>query len=334
VVDGELVITPYEGLSAALGATNTTKTSCGAAAKCALTFETVAGNEAAVSSVDVVFVVGAYFYADLARSPSGEEGEWKDRTSMNLPQRDLDNIAAVVAMKAQKPSLKVVVVMKSGGAIVVTPWVGGVDAVVMAWFAGMKEGTALAEIVFGDVNPSGKVAQSFPVAESDLPAFQNGTTGDVAYDYYHGYRWLDRQHRAARYPFGYGLSYTSFEYSSLAIASPTVAETGIVDVTVNVKNTGPRTGSEVVQLYVGYGNSAVADGWGRPTKELKAFARAEDILPGTTRTVTLHVKASELAYWNAAAKKMTVEKMAYPIWVGPSSDTTNPSTRTGTFTVQ
>ncbi len=333
VVDGSLVITPWEGLSAALPATNTSRTDCGGAAKCALTFETVAGNEAAIQDSDVVVVVAAYFYADLARSPSGEEGEWKDRVSMSLPQRDLDNIAQAVALKAAHPAMKVVVVMKSGGAIVVNPWEGGVDAILMAWYAGMKEGTALGEILFGDVNPSGKVVQSFPVAESDLPPFDNTTTGDVDYGYYHGYRWLERQGIAPKYPFGYGQSYTTFAYSNLQVANPALTAAGTLDVTVDVQNTGPVTGSEVVQLYVGFASTAVADAWGRPRKQLEAFARAADLAPGEKRTVSLHVKAADLAYWSVAAQQMTVEKMAYQLYVGPSSSSTDPNMKTGTFTI-
>jgi beta-glucosidase len=332
VIDSELVITPYEGLAEAVGATNTSSSSCGSATRCALSFETVAGNEAAVQAADVVFVITAYYPADLARSPAGEEGEWKDRVSLSLPQRDLDNISAAVALKGAKPALKVVVIVKSGGAIV-TPWIGGVDAVVMAWYAGMKEGTALAEIVFGTVNPSAKLVQSFPVNEGDLPAFQNTTTGDVPYDYYHGYRWLDREGTPPRFPFGFGLSYTTFAYSNLVVQTPTVSADGTVTVTVDVTNTGPRTGTEVVQLYVGYDDTAVSDAWGRPEKELKAFARAEDLAPDETRTVTLKVHAADLAYWDGAAKRMTVEKMTYPVYVAPSSDTDGPNALNGSFTV-
>lgn len=334
VVDGELVITPYEGLKEALGATNTSRTTCGTAARCAVTFEDVAGNQAAIQDADAVVVVTAYFYADLARSSSGEEGEWKDRVSLALPDRDLANLAAVAAMKAANPALKVIVVMKSGAAVVVNPWEAGVDALVMAWYAGMKEGTALGEILFGDVNPSGKLVQSFPVAESDLPAFDNVTTGDVTYDYYHGYRWLEREGRAPKYPFGHGLAYTTFAYSNLQVTTPTLSGTGTLSVTVDVRNTGPVAGDEVVQLYVGFGNTALADAWGRPVKELKAFARAEGLLPGATRTVALQVKAADLAYWNVAAQKMTVEKMAYPLFVGPSSASANPNMLTGSFTIQ
>lgn len=178
VVDSELVITPTEGLEEAFAGTTTS----------VISKAEVAGNEAALAGANVIIVVSAYYYADLARSTSGEEGEWKDRVSLALPARDLTNIANAVALKSTNPALKVIVVAKSGGAILVNDWIEGVDALLMGWYAGMKEGTALAEILFGAVNPSGKLCQSFPKQETDLPTFDNVTTGDVAYDYYHGYR--------------------------------------------------------------------------------------------------------------------------------------------------
>ncbi len=323
VVDGSLVITPFEGLRDALEATGGTVTS----------HETVAGNEAVIGAADLVVVVGAYFYADLARSSSGEEGEWKDRSSLQLPARDLANLAAVAQLKAQHPAMKVVVVLKSGGTVVVKDWVAGADAVLMVWFAGMKEGTALAELLFGDVTPSGKLVQSVPMQESDLPPFDNVTTGDVVYDYYHGYRWLERKGLTPQYPFGFGLSYTTFQYSNLVVPTAPVAADGTLTVTVDVKNTGTRAGSEVVQLYVGFQGTAVADAWGRPVKELKAFARLADLAPGATKTATLTVKAADLAYWDVAAKAMTVEKMQHQLFVGPSSDSSDPNMKTGVFTI-
>jgi beta-glucosidase len=327
VVDAALVITPFEGISAAFAGDGRT----------AVTYESVAGNEASIQTADAVVVVGAYYYADLARSSSGEEGEWKDRVSMALPARDLANIANAVALKGapgSNPNLEVIVVAKSGGAVVVDDWIGGVDALVMSWYAGMKEGTALAEILFGDVNPSGKLCQSFPRLETDLPAFDNANTGDVPYDYYHGYRWLDKHATAPRYPFGYGLSYTTFSYSSLDVANPTLGTGDTLTVSVDVTNTGPVAGTEVVQLYVGYPNTALTTGWGRPVKELKAFARVGPIAPGATRTATLSVKASDLGYWDAAAKAWTVEKNVHQLYVGPSSDAADPNMRTTTFTIQ
>ncbi|MDP1829033.1 MAG: glycoside hydrolase family 3 N-terminal domain-containing protein [Archangium sp.] len=324
VVDGSLVITPFEGIAAVFEGDGATVTA----------YQDVAGNEAAIGGADLVVVVGAYFYADLARSSSGEEGEWKDRASLQLPQRDLSNIAGAVALKAARPAMKVVVVLKSGGAVVVSDWVAGVDAVVMAWYAGMKEGTALAEILFGDVNPSGKLCQSVPVRESDLPAFLNAVTGDVPYDYFHGYRWLEKQGVAPQYAFGFGLSFTSFEYANLRLESAAIGADGTLRASIDVKNTGPRKGSEVVQLYVGYAGTSVSDDWGRPVKELKAFARLDDLAPGETRTATLTVDANDLAYWDVASRQPVVERMTYQLSVGPSSDSTDPNMRTTTFEVQ
>ena len=323
VVDGTLVVTPYEGIAEAFAGPG----------KTVVTFQEVAGNQAALGTADVIVVVAAYHYADLARTSSGEEGEWKDRVSLSLPARDLANIAGAVALKGARPGLKVVVVMKSGGAIVVGDWIGGVDALIMAWFGGMREGAALAEILFGDVNPSGKLCQSFPARESDLPPFDNDNHGDVPYGYYHGYRWLEKQGIAPRYPFGFGLSYTTFAYSNLVVADADIGAGETLSVSVDVKNTGPVTGSEVVQLYVGYEHTAVADTWGRPVKELEGFARVEDLAPGETRTVTIAVKAADLAYWDVAGKRWTVEKMVHQLYVGPSSDAASPGMLRATFTI-
>jgi len=320
VVDGELVITPFEGIRDAFSGDTES-------------YLEVAGNEADIAEADVVVIIGAYFYADLARSSSGEEGEWKDRESLELPQRDLDNITAAIALKAQNPDMLLIVVAKSGGAIVVKDWIDDADALVMSWYAGMKEGTALAEILFGDVNPSGKTCQSFPVEEADLPFFDNTNKEDVVYDYYHGYRWLDREGIAPQYPFGFGLSYTTFDYANLSVAEATVAKDGTLSVSVDVTNSGPVVGSEVVQLYVGFANTAVDDAWGRPVKTLAAFARAEDIAPGETRTVTMTVDVSRLAYWNVADQEWQVEAMDYELFVGPSSDAADPNMLSGSFTV-
>ncbi|TNF38211.1 MAG: hypothetical protein EP329_01075, partial [Deltaproteobacteria bacterium] len=274
-----------------------------------------------------------YFYADLARSSSGEEGEWKDRESLALPQRDVDNITAAIALRDQYPDLKIVVVAKAGGAIVVKDWIDDVDALLMAWYGGMKEGTALAEILFGDVNPSGKTCQSFPVEESDLPFFDNTNKEDVAYSYYHGYRWLDHEGITPQYPFGFGLSYTTFAYSNLQLAESTVARDGTLTVSVDVENTGPVAGSEVAQLYVGFANTAVDDAWGRPVKTLAAFARVADLAPGAKETVTMTVDVSRLAYWNVSDRAWEVEAMDYELFVGPSADATDANMLTGSFTV-
>jgi beta-glucosidase len=336
VIDPTLVFTPYEGLHAALGATNTAAGACNgpAGTPCVLKFDALGGNEASVAGSDVLVVVTGFQPADLGRSPLGEEGEWKDRVDLQVMARDRANIDAAVAWRSANPGSRVIVVLKGGGAIVVNPWVEQVDGLLMAWYAGMQEGVALAELMFGVANPSGKLVQSFPAAEADLPPFLNTTSGDVQYGYYHGYRWLDREGKIPTYHFGYGLSYTTFAYSNLVVETPAVSDTGEVVVKVDVTNTGPRTGSEVVQAYVGYPNTQVDDAWGRPVKELKAFARVADLAPDQTETVTLTIPARELAYWDAAADAMRVERMEYQLLVGPSSDASDPNMRTATFTVQ
>jgi beta-glucosidase len=323
-LDPELVITPFEGIATALEGTGAT----------ASAFRTVAGNEAAVGAADVVLVVTGYYPADLGRGSSGEEGEGKDRVSLQLPQRDLDNLTAALALKAARPALKLVVAMKSGGAVVVAPWVGQVDALLMVWFGGVVEGTALAELLFGDVNPGGRLVQSFPVSESDLPAFRNDTSGEVPYDYYHGYRWLERKGVKPQYAFGWGLSYTTFGFSNLTVAQPSLSAADTLSVTVDVTNTGPRAGTAVAQLYVGYDGTAVKDQWGRPVKDLRAFARVADLAPGEKRTVTLAVKAADLGYWDSAAHAFKVEKMSYQLYVGPSSDLADPNVLRATFSIR
>ncbi|MBS2023236.1 MAG: glycoside hydrolase family 3 C-terminal domain-containing protein [Deltaproteobacteria bacterium] len=330
VVDGTLVINPFEGIRDAFVDTG----------KTAVTFTTVAGNESSIGSSDVVVIVAAYQYADLARTSSGEEGEWKDRVSLALPQRDLDNINAAIALKSAHPNLKIVVVTKSGGAVLVKDWIGSVDAHLHAWYAGMAEGTALAEILFGDTNPSGHLVQSFPVNESDLPAFQNTTQGDVNYNYFHGYRWLEKKGIAPQYWFGYGQSYTTFAFSNLQVANATIPATGTLSVSVDVKNTGPVAGSTVAQLYVGFDNTQVpggpdgTNGWGRPVKQLFGFARVADLAPNETRTVTINVDASELGYWDTSAKKFIVEKMVHQLYVGPTANPNDPNMKKSSFTIQ
>jgi len=169
------------------------------------------------------------------------------------------------------------------------PWLDQVGAVLMAWYPGEAGGTAIAEVFFGDVNPSGKLPVTFPRAESDLPPFDD-TSPAVQYGYFHGYRYLDRNDTAPLFPFGFGLAYTTFRYSNLAITPATASPWGRVRVTADVTNTGPVAGDEVAQLYVGYRGSRVD----RAVRDLKAFARVH-LEPGETRTVPFEVRAPDLA---------------------------------------
>jgi beta-glucosidase len=164
----------------------------------------------------------------------------------------------------------------------------------------------------------------------------------VNYNYYHGYRYFEKLKITPQYWFGHGLSYTTFALSNLHLSSQTIAADGAITVTVDVKNTGPVAGAQVVQAYVGYENTALvtgtppsaAAGWGRPVKELKAFGRTKELAPGASETLTMTVKAADLVYWDVATQKYVVEKMVHQLSVAPSADPNDPNKLASTFTVQ
>jgi beta-glucosidase len=195
------------------------------------------------------------------------------------------------------------------------PWVDRVAAILFAWYPGQEGGRAIGDVLFGDVVPSGKLPISFARREEDLPEFRNAPDQlAVTYDYWHGYRHLDRQGTAPLFPFGFGLSYTTFRYANLTLSAATVPPSGRVRATVDVTNGGAVAGDEVVQLYVGYLGSRVE----RAVNDLKAFARVH-LEPGETRTVVLDLPAAELAFWDVAAGAWEVEPISYAVRVGPSS---------------
>jgi beta-glucosidase len=230
-----------------------------------------------------------------------------DRAGLALPRNQDQVVADVAALNPRT----IVVLEGSGG--VTMPWLADVEAVVMAWYPGEQGGTAIAEVLFGDINPSGKLPVVFANAESELPPFDNVSLA-VTYDYYYGYRYLDRHAIAPLFPFGFGLSYTTFRYTNLTITPATIGPYGRVRVTAAVTNTGTVAGDEVVQLYIGYHGSRVD----RPVRELKAFARVH-LDPGQTEMVPLDVRAADVAYWDSVAGAFVAEPITYNVGVGPSS---------------
>jgi beta-glucosidase len=260
-------------------------------------------DQAAVAAADAAVVV--------AGLTSDDEGEGLithgDRDSLALSPDQDQLIAAVAALNPRS-----IVVLEGSGALLM-PWVDDVAAVLMAWYPGQRGGDALADVLFGDVTPSGKLPMSFPVAEQDLPPFDN-TSLAVTYDYYHGYRYLDRNGTAPLFPFGFGLSYTTFQYSNLTIAPTTLSPYGHVRVTADVTNTGTVPGDEIAQLYIGYQTSQVD----RAVSDLKGFVRVH-LEPGETRTVSFDVRAADLAFWNTATGAWEVEPITYDVRVGSSS---------------
>jgi beta-glucosidase len=212
----------------------------------------------------------------------GDETEGADRASLSLPGRQDEIVRAAAAVNP-----KIVVITTSGAAIAM-PWLDQVRAVLHGWFPGQEAGAAFTDVLLGDVSPSGKLPVSFPKRLEDEPAFGSfpGAGGKVAYKegILIGYRWYDTRKIEPLFPFGYGLSYTTFAYRDLAV-SAWDPERG-VSVRLRVKNTGARRGAEVVQIYVHAPSAAVS----RPEQELRAFAKV-DLAPGEERLVTLKLPA-------------------------------------------
>ena len=282
--------------------------------------------------------------SELAASAKGNDiaiitfgrnsGEFFDRTSADfeLSARERELLSKVTAaFHAQ--GKKVVVVLNIGGVIETASWKNIPDAVLLAWQAGQEGGNSVTDILTGVESPSGKLPMTFPVNLMDAASSRNfpiDATGEVYFmnrredvglkdvdvtryeeGIYVGYRWFDKENLPVSYPFGYGLSYTSFEYSE-----PTVVNDGkTVTATVCVKNTGSVAGKEVVELYV----SAPAGSLDKPVKELKAYAKTAKLAPGESAQVTLTFPTSELASFDEAASAWVVDAGTYTFLFGASS---------------
>ena len=223
-----------------------------------------------------------------------------DRTRIDLPdaqQRLLERIVAV-----GKPT---VLVLMSGSAVAVNWAQEHVPAIVEAWYGGQAAGSALADVLFGDYNPGGRLPVTFYKSVNDLPAFDDYRMAGRTYRFFKG---------SPLYPFGYGLSYTTFAYKNLRTSSARLRAADTLIVRVDVTNTGRRTGDEVAQLYVRHLGSRVE----RPTEDLRGFRRVT-LKPGETHTVAFSLPASSLAYWNSATHRWVVEQEPVELAVGASS---------------
>jgi beta-glucosidase len=210
------------------------------------------------------------------------------------------------------------IVVLNVGSPVEMAWAGDVAAILQSWYGGQEAGNALADVLFGDVTPSGKLPSTFPVRLADNPAFINypGENGQVHYGegFFVGYRYYDKKQIAPLFPFGHGLSYTTFAYDNLRLNGSEFGPGDEIVVQVDVTNTGQRAGQEVVQLYVGDEVSRLV----RPLQELKAFAKVA-LEPGQTKTVTLTLSEQSLAYYDPAAGGWFVEPGDFTVHVGSSS---------------
>ena len=241
------------------------------------------------------------------------EGEGVDRSDFNMPQGQNELIKAVA--KANKNT---VVVLFGGTTCDMTKWIGLVPSVLQAWYPGVECGNALADVLFGNVNPSGKLPDTFGRTRKDYPDYGNfpGKDGKVNYaeGIFVGYRHFDKAKITPQFAFGHGLSYTTFKYSNIKLSNDVMRHNGKVKVSLTVANTGAREGAEVVQLYVGEIRPTVP----RPVRELKGFQRV-NLKPGEKKTVTFEIDESALSFYNVAAKKWKANSGAYEISVGSSS---------------
>ncbi len=256
-------------------------------------------------SADAVVIIVGYTYKD--------EGEYfslllkggGDRINLGLKSNEVKLIKSVSDVNQN-----CIVVLIGGSAIIMEEWKEDVPAILMAWYSGMEGGNALADIIFGRVNPCGKLPFSIPKDPVHLPFFDKDAE-EIEYGYYHGYTLLEKQNIQPAFHFGFGLSYTEFKYENLNVNLSNDSIIASIDVT----NIGNRKGEEVVQLYVGFENSKID----RPKKLLKGFKKVE-IKPKETKNVNIRVNNNDLAYYNPETKKWEIERMKYTIFVGLSSD--------------
>jgi beta-glucosidase len=240
------------------------------------------------------------------------EGEGIDRPDMELVG---DQVELIERVAAANPNT--VVVLQTGSPITM-PWLDRVPAVLQAWYPGQECGNAIADVLFGAVNPSGKLPQTFPVRLEDNPAYINypGDNGRVRYGegIYVGYRYYEKKRVAPLFPFGFGLSYTDFAYANLSLNTDTFSTDQHLTVTIDVTNTGDRAGQEVVQLYVRDAASRVS----RPDKELKAFAKLS-LVPGEMKTASFALDRQSLAFWDDADHTWLAEAGDFDLLIGSSS---------------
>jgi beta-glucosidase len=232
-----------------------------------------------------------------------------DRATLSL--QDID-VALILAIAAANP--RTVVVIISGGPVIIENWAGFIPAILMAWYPGMEGGRALAELLLGLANPSGKLPFAVPKSPEHLPPFDNKSR-QVEYGSYHGYRWLDKKPQRPAYPFGFGLSYTTFEYHNLRVLDSRLKPQDTLLVEVDVANTGSRQGDEITQVYISPPATAVD----RPVKELKGFTRLS-LSPGEQQTARFSVPVASLAFYDESTAAWAVEHGLYQVYAGGSSD--------------
>ena len=268
------------------------------------TDEQIAGAVAAAKAAGVAVV--------FAGLPDSYESEGYDRRHMRIPECQVKVIEAVAAANPNT------VVVLHNGAPVEMPWIGRVRAVLEAYLGGQAVGLATVRVLYGDANPCGHLAETFPLRLQDTPCYLyyggEGNRAEYREGVFVGYRYYDRREMDVLFPFGHGLSYTTFEYSNLRLSADCIRDTDRLTATVTVKNTGRRAGKTVAQLYVRAGTGEVI----RPVRELKGFEKV-GLEPGESKDVSFTLDKRAFACWNTALHDWHVESGEYAIEVGQSS---------------
>jgi beta-glucosidase len=254
--------------------------------------------------------------ADVTLIFAGMSGEW-DAEGFDRPDLELPGEQNELIRRAAAVNPNIVVILNTGSAVRM-PWLDQVAAVLQAGYPGQEAGNAIADLLFGDVNPSGKLTQTYPARLEDTPSYLNfpGENGKVLYGerMFVGYRYYDAKDIAPLFPFGFGLSYTTFAYENLRLSQTAVRPGETLQVAIDILNTGSRPGQEVVQVYVRDPEARLI----RPAKELKAFAKVA-LEPGERQTVTLELDQRSLAYFDDAAHQWVAEAGTFEVLVGASS---------------
>lgn len=240
------------------------------------------------------------------------ESEGFDRSHIEIPPLHNKLVDALTAVNSN------VIVALSGGAVVEMPWADKVAGILNCFLGGESSGSAAADLLFGDVNPSGKLAETYPVSLADTPCYKYfpGDVSTVEYreGIYVGYRYYDTAKKNVRFPFGFGLSYTNFEYSDLKLSADSIKDTDTVTVTFKVKNAGKVDGAEIAQVYVKDDESTIY----RPEKELKGFKKVF-LKAGEEKEVSITLCKRAFAYYNVNIHDWHVETGSFTVCVGASS---------------
>ena len=266
-------------------------------------------------SADAVLIVAGYRFNDEGeyvindpkkKGQRSKDGGDRERLTLHKEEETL-----IQSIAASNP--KTIISLIGGSAIIMENWKNEVASIIMTWYPGMEGGNALARILFGEVSPSGKLPFTIPQSADDLPTF-DAFADDANYGYYHGYTLFDKKEIESAFSFGFGLSYTKFEYKKLQIQKVEIDNTKTLNTSVTINNIGNKEGEEVCQLYIGFKNSKID----RPVKLLKGFQKV-NIPVGESRTVNFQIPVTDLAYYNPTSKQWETENMEYEVYVGGSS---------------